>query len=343
MIVGDSISQGGEGDYTWRYRLWQWLHDENIDFDFVGPSTGTYEPDESLQLKPPSTEEELEIPPAERLNGGYAKDIDPNFDMDHFSLAGRQVIQVKDSIGAIVAKYKPDYVLVELGFNDLGWFASGPEGLLQNMKTLIDSARGAKSDIKFAIANVPHRTMIGGREDLINNTDIYNDLLAEVVPDWDSEESPMELVHFRENYRCEVEDCPAGWDGLHPNELGEYTLAQAFSTALHTRYGIGKGVLEVPAKIPPRECPTPGNLKTTGAPYSIAVTWDKVYGARGYRVKDKNSTSGIWVEAPYMISTARYVTNWVDKGETWKYAVKTDCGDKQKSAWTNVISGKADM
>lgn len=31
MIVGDSITQGHEGDWTWRYRLWEWFVDQGID------------------------------------------------------------------------------------------------------------------------------------------------------------------------------------------------------------------------------------------------------------------------------------------------------------------------
>ena len=42
MIVGDSISQGHEGDWTWRYRLWQWFQSEGVAVDFVGPYTGKY-------------------------------------------------------------------------------------------------------------------------------------------------------------------------------------------------------------------------------------------------------------------------------------------------------------
>lgn len=44
MIVGDSISQGMEGDWTWRYRLWEWLDSQGEDFEFVGPWTGTRQP-----------------------------------------------------------------------------------------------------------------------------------------------------------------------------------------------------------------------------------------------------------------------------------------------------------
>jgi hypothetical protein len=41
MVVGDSISQGGEGDWTWRYRLWEWFKFQDVVVDFVGPFLGT--------------------------------------------------------------------------------------------------------------------------------------------------------------------------------------------------------------------------------------------------------------------------------------------------------------
>jgi hypothetical protein len=48
----------------------------------------------------------------------------------------------------------PDYLLVELGFNDLGSFVSEADGAIANMKTFIANARSAKPDIRFAITNV---------------------------------------------------------------------------------------------------------------------------------------------------------------------------------------------
>lgn len=33
MIVGDSITQGKEGDWTWRYRLWEWFNDQGVQVD----------------------------------------------------------------------------------------------------------------------------------------------------------------------------------------------------------------------------------------------------------------------------------------------------------------------
>jgi len=35
------MSQGHEGDWTWRYRLWQWFTSQGVAIDFVGPYTGT--------------------------------------------------------------------------------------------------------------------------------------------------------------------------------------------------------------------------------------------------------------------------------------------------------------
>lgn len=30
MVVGDSMTQGKEGDWTWRYRLWEWFNDQGV-------------------------------------------------------------------------------------------------------------------------------------------------------------------------------------------------------------------------------------------------------------------------------------------------------------------------
>lgn len=43
-----------------------------------------------------------------------------------------------------------------------------------------------------------------------------------------------------------VESCPAGFDGLHPNSLGDFEIAHAYTQVFHERFGFGSGVLEVP-------------------------------------------------------------------------------------------------
>ncbi len=205
MVVGDSISHGREGDWTWRYRIWEWLRHERVGFTFVGPYTGTVPPDDPEPPRPPPLASEPQHRNPLRFDGGYAKGINSAFlaNSNHFAASGWQLREAKERVAEQVATYQPDICLVELGFNDLGWWVTGPEDTIENMRRLVDQARSAKPNIKFAIANVPHRTHMSGREDLPVNTDKYNALLADAVASWSTAESPVALVRFCENYSCE--------------------------------------------------------------------------------------------------------------------------------------------
>lgn len=110
--------------------------------------------------------------------------LDPNFDSDHFSAWGRQLLQDCDLIRDMVATYQPDYLLVLLGFNDMGWFVSDADGTFESMKTFISEARAAKPDIKMALGNVPHRKYIPCRDDLPRETSKYNKMLEIAIPFW---------------------------------------------------------------------------------------------------------------------------------------------------------------
>lgn len=43
LIVGDSITQGSSGDYTWRYRLWDEHQSTDPGYTFVGPRTDLHD------------------------------------------------------------------------------------------------------------------------------------------------------------------------------------------------------------------------------------------------------------------------------------------------------------
>lgn len=77
MVVGDSISHGREGDFTWRYRLYQWLKSEKVDFEFVGPFIGTIRPpDAEPPTLPPlygSEKDKKSTQQEPNTDGEYAK------------------------------------------------------------------------------------------------------------------------------------------------------------------------------------------------------------------------------------------------------------------------------
>jgi lysophospholipase L1-like esterase len=54
----------------------------------------------------------------------------------------------------VVASYPADLMLINLGFNDLGWFYSDDNGLVNSMRNLINNARRANPNMKFVVATV---------------------------------------------------------------------------------------------------------------------------------------------------------------------------------------------
>lgn len=328
MIVGDSISHGAEGDYTWRYRIWQWFKSEEILVEFVGPYIGTQPPSTPSQLG------ETAHAAIQIANGGYAKDITEDWNSNHFSLWGRQAAQTKDLIRREVAEYHPDLLLVELGFNDMGWFVSGPEGTLKSMSEIVSNARLSNPKIGIAVANVPHRTYISGRDDLVANTTKYNNMLSRVIASWSETDSLVCLVRLQENYGCGTDSCPASHDGLHPNALGEFQIAQAFSRTLIDDFHIGSRELEIPTVIPRRPTPVPENLQVKSAPSGIRVTWNAVYGAYSYDIRSRVVGQEWTLEN---LSINCFDKAWLSESMQWECQVRTNNGDNVGiSDWTEV-------
>ncbi|KAJ6779723.1 hypothetical protein PWT90_02066 [Aphanocladium album] len=337
MFVGDSITHGHQGDYTWRYRLWQWFKAKapETPLSFVGPYTGTQSPEPALPPQPPVVEGELK--PAETVkNDKYAADVDSAFDSHHFAVWGRAAAQVKSEIFDRVKTYQPDMLLIALGFNDMGWFYSDDVGTLESMKAIVDQARAAKPDIKFAIANVPQRAAIGGRQDLIDKTTRYNAALKDALPKWSTESSQIEHVDFAGHYDCQPSGCPDGYDGLHPNAVGEYSIAKAFAETLHNKFGIGSGGLDSPATYPIRSVDLPNNIKAEGVATGVAVTWDPIFGAMGYDVRQRIKGFGDWQEGH--TGSNRFDTTLTVAGLTWEYQVRTSAGDHAKGQWSGLVS-----
>ncbi|MET8101877.1 fibronectin type III domain-containing protein [Streptomyces sp. NPDC005236] len=343
MVVGDSMSEGMEGDWTWRYRLWQWFKDQHVAVDFVGPYRGTKQPDAPTgPPSPPPLQGETNGNPSAAgppVNGAYAQGVPADFDGDHFAVWGRQAAQDKDLIGPMVAQYQPDLVLFGIGFNDMGWLVSDATGTLDSVKTMVDRARAAKPGLRFAVANVPMRPLIDGRQDLIVKTRQYNIMLANAIPSWSTSDSPVKLVDWEGAYSCDTNTCPAGYDNLHPNALGEYQIASAYERTLHDGYGIGQSVPAVPDTIPHRPISAVTGVMAQAVPSGVAVTWNPVFGARGYTVRYRLAGATEWNQTK--VSTNRYDTTWTEDSWTWEYQVRTENDGDGESVWSPAVTATA--
>ncbi|KAI5364754.1 Putative fibronectin type III, immunoglobulin-like, SGNH hydrolase-type esterase [Septoria linicola] len=341
LIVGDSITHCNEGDYTWRYRIWSWFQSSNLVVDFVGPYIGTAEPDTPEPPKRPRLYGEPEETPPLRVSGKYAAEFDSN----HFAISGRAAAQVKDTIHDVVAEFTPDLILVLLGYNDLAFGFGNATGTLINMQTLIQNARAAKSETAFVIGTVPQRTWTGAAEQ-VRMTDEYNRRLRREGVGWSLDGSPVVIAPVREEYDCgpqySNDECPAAHDGLHPNELGEYQIARAFSRALVSGLKMGESPLEVPSSIPPRPLPVPGDLEMDSSGLGVTATWDKVFGAYTYDTEYR--LNGVATPAfkfsPTNVRANRWDTRWDEDGEIYDLRIRPIAGNR-KGTWTDWQSATA--
>ncbi|KAG9506573.1 hypothetical protein J7337_000106 [Fusarium musae] len=298
MVVGDSISQGREGDFTWRYRIWQFFKQNGIDVEMVGPYKGTVPPDTPAAPSPPILYGKPVPTSAPKTSGGYAADATP-----------------------------ADLILFMLGFNDMGWFYSDAAGTLDSVTTFVANARAANPNVKIAMADVPQRSFIRGRDDLVKNTEIYNKLLPGYISKWSTKQSPIHLVQLADNYSCQPSGCSAGTDGLHPNAWGEFQIAAAFSKTLvedfslvlpkvspqpgiqwplegwiytvsvRARYGdysVGPYSSKLSAKATPKLSDPPQNVKVEPAADGFTVTWDPPTGPNTDSIVEYNILYWDW-------------------------------------------------
>ncbi len=318
MVVGDSISQGLEGDYTWRYRLAQHLKAAGRDVTFVGPYRGTTRLPRTL----PATFPDESAPPY--FNGVYRDGL--TFDSDHFAQWGRQAHQAKDDIRARVSQYQPKYLLVELGFNDLGWGVSDPDGLIADMRTLIANARASKPNIRILVATVPQRTPLDVQPDLGTRISAYNAKLGPAVQALNNTTSPVRLVDITTGYDPYAD----AYDGLHPNPQGEHKIAKAFANVLWSQFQVGASYNIPSGSIPQLVPSSPQWMRATSNASGIRLEWQHSFGAGGYWLYQRDVTAGQGFQRlPLQIPGESWNVSWVLPGHRYEFFVVATRGNTE--------------
>jgi lysophospholipase L1-like esterase len=336
MIVGDSISNGMLGDYTWRYRLWQELKASGAGVKFVGHRTGT----EDIYDDPGdlATVDGLTGPSdnyADPTDGYYSSSI-PSGSFpgpgasSHDALWGWSFSEADKYISQDASTYKPAYLLIELGFNDLA-FLNTPSGTLANAQTLINNARAVDPSVKVLIANVVTRTPLCGFPDLNSNIATYNSDLAAAVPGWSTAKSPVHFVDISSGY----DPTTMTYDGLHPNGDGEYEIADAFAAALANDYGVGK-VPGSPPSVPPITMTTPASLDASISSKGVLLQWSRVYAASGYKIFERDITGNpsplpAFTELPLPLPGDHWYAGWGTAGHTYQYEVAAARGNTEST------------
>ncbi|WP_433551840.1 GDSL-type esterase/lipase family protein [Micromonospora zamorensis] len=322
MVVGDSISQGMEGDYTWRYRLADHFARTGTAVNFVGPWTGT-------NVLPPDVGSA-----GPNHSGAYRPGI--SFDSDHMAQWGWQMHQAREVIAARVNTYKPDYLLVELGFNDLGWGVNSPDGLLNDLEWFVYWAREVKPDIRIAVANVVHRTPLENVPNLPGIISEYNTKLASRAGALSNEFSPLAVVDIDTPF----DENRDAYDGLHPGIRGEHVIAKAFADTLSSRLGLGQGYGAIPTSLPAPLTPAaPASISATPVGEKVEVSWSRVFGATAYEYYQRDATAGTaFTKGFFDIGANSWTADLLPAGHKMEFYVRTRRGTDWVSSKSATVS-----
>lgn len=218
MFVGDSMTIGRAGDYTWRYRMWQHLRSTLGDsVRVVGPRAALYD----VAADAPVSDE-------------YADPAFPEDARRHLAGWGEGWQHMAPLIGPAVASAEPDVLLVSLGLIDLGFYTDAPQTAV-NVRRFIAEARAARPDIRMVLLPVIPNVRADSDALFAAQVTAFNELLAKAVADLSTPASPILLAARPQGYELGQDT----YDGTHPNASGEHRLAAEFASALHQAWSIG--------------------------------------------------------------------------------------------------------
>ncbi|MCX5198666.1 GDSL-type esterase/lipase family protein [Streptomyces sp. NBC_00249] len=224
MFVGDSMTIGRAGDFTWRYRMWQHLTttpepaaEPAGAHRIVGPRTALYD---TLTDAPTSHD--------------YADPAFPGHARRHLAGWGEGWQHMAPLIGPAAAAAEADVLLVSLGLIDLGFYTKADE-TAANARRFVAAARAARPGVRMVFLPVIPNVRAEEDAPFAAEVDRFNELLAKAVADLTTDTSPILLAARPQDYDIHRDT----YDGTHPNASGEHRLAGEFAAVLHQAWGIG--------------------------------------------------------------------------------------------------------
>ena len=305
LLLGDSMTQGSAGDWTWRYRLWNHLTEHDVLVDFVGYRTDLRD----------------EI----GHTFGNQDYVDPAFDRDHAARWGMKLGALDVPVADLVEDYQPDVLVTMLGDNDLTAGASAQE-TADLLEGLVAAARTADPGLDIVLATDPRPTYQ-------QHANAYNDLVRAMVADLDTPASPVALADAAAGY-TEPED---DYDGAHPNSRGELKIAAAVADGL-SALGVGPPA-ERPLPVVPRGPRIPPVLTAAPAPDGADLSWVRSPGAQESEVWRRDATAGTaWQLVAEHVTGTTYSASGLVSGHRFQFQTRPSKGFwiAQPDAWSNV-------
>ncbi|GAA2950771.1 GDSL-type esterase/lipase family protein [Streptomyces enissocaesilis] len=227
LFVGDSMTVGRAGDFTWRYRMWQHLTASfGGPFEVVGPRTELYDA-------------AVDAP----VSRAYADPAFPPHARRHLSGWGEGWLHMAPLIRETVASSGADVLLVSLGLIDLGFYTDAAQ-TADNAERFVAEARAANPRVRIAIHPVVPNVRAESDAPFAAECVRFNEFLSKAVANLDAPgTSPLLLAAPHPAYDIHQDT----YDGTHPGPTGEHKLAAAFADAMHAQWGLGAPYASAPS------------------------------------------------------------------------------------------------
>jgi hypothetical protein len=318
MIVGDSITKGSSGDYTWQYWLYKHLRADGVSPQMVGPYSWLFNNVTNVE--------------------GDCSYADPKFERANDAQWGMTLFEEKAAIRAKVARYRPSYLLVLLGVDDIFWFGKSQLDMAANLRGFISAARAARPRIRIVFGLIPPDIHEQTSRAFAASIASYNHTISATAAHLSTTASPIAVAQDGAGINVAADL----WDGTHPNANGEVKIAAGFADALASRFHLGRAyarpfpVLPTGPLTHPQLTATPSS--TAG---QVVLSWTLAPGANGYYVYVANVTRGdttftklLWplspTQNPWTVGLLISGNNYAFKLQACKGA---DCG-----AFSNVAT-----
>ncbi len=317
MVVGDSISQGSAGDFTWRYRLYKHLVASGAQPEMVGSRTDLFDNVRNVQ--------------------GDQRYADPAFDRDHEAVWGKPAAQMRSEIGAKVTAASPDVVLVLLGINDLVWGFGDAAATAESLRTLVTNARAARPGVTVVLGRVTPAAITADPAALAAQVADLNTRIGALATALDTPGQRVVTAATDSGFSAANDT----YDGVHPNARGELRIAAAFADALASTVGIGA---TYPRPLPtvevgPRVAPT---LSVTNGNASARLSWTESPGATGYHVWMRSVTEGqAWTRLPIPLGYANspWTAGLLQNGGTYEFRLQAAKGE-DLGVFSNTVTAR---
>ncbi|MEV6445471.1 fibronectin type III domain-containing protein [Amycolatopsis sp. NPDC051716] len=304
MVVGDSISQGSAGDFTWRYRFDKHETAAGAQLSLVGPRDDLFD----------------NVAGTWNDNHTYA---DPAFAQHHDAIWGESMGGAAARIQDDVAAHHPDYLLVLLGINDLGFGMSDPAGTEESLRKFVANARQADPGVQFVFGTLLPNQRTQSEAGYAASVADFNARLRRTTEELSTEDSQLYVAETGKDI-VPADDL---WDGTHPNARGEVKIAAAFADSLAGNFSVGAPyprpypAVPLGPQVAPQLTAAPGNNQAD-------LSWTLSPGATGYYVHTKDVTAGgtTFTRLPYPVPGPAWTAGLLTNGHTYEFQLKATKG-----------------